>query len=427
MASLLHTASRSSLASRDSLRHRTYLPNYSRSQIPILNSVRCGVGEPLKYANGKPCVPLLRSEDLVPTFSDTKTHLVNEISKNDTRLRIFSGTANPALSQEIACCMGLELGRIKIKRFADGEIYVQLQESVRGCDVYLVQPTCPPANENLMELLVMIDACRRASAKNITAVIPYFGYARADRKTQGRESIAAKLVANLITEAGANRVLACDLHSGQSMGYFDIPVDHVYGQPVILDYLASKTIYSDDLVVVSPDVGGVARARAFAKKLSDAPLAIVDKRRHGHNVAEVMNLIGDVKGKVAVMVDDMIDTAGTITKGAALLHQEGAREVYACCTHAVFSPPAIERLSSGLFQEVIITNTIPVSEQNYFPQLTVLSVANLLGETIWRVHDDCSRNRRLEEELGMRMVRRRGEVGGMMGGEAAMVAMVVMA
>ncbi|QCE04630.1 ribose-phosphate pyrophosphokinase [Vigna unguiculata] len=293
-------------------------------------------------------------------------------------------------NQEIACYLGLELGKIKIKRFADGEIYVQLQESVRGCDVFLVQPTCPPANENLMELLIMIDACRRASAKNITAVIPYFGYARADRKTQGRESIAAKLVANLITEAGANRVLACDLHSGQSMGYFDIPVDHVYGQPVILDYLASKTICSDDLVVVSPDVGGVARARAFAKKLSDAPLAIVDKRRHGHNVAEVMNLIGDVRGKVAVMVDDMIDTAGTIAKGAALLHQEGAREVYACTTHAVFSPPAIERLSSGLFQEVIITNTIPVAEQNYFPQLTVLSVANLLGETVWRVHDDCS-------------------------------------
>ncbi|KDO53829.1 hypothetical protein CISIN_1g018472mg [Citrus sinensis] len=232
--------------------------------------------------------------------------------------------------------MGVELGKINIKRFADGEIYVQLQESVRGCDVYLVQPTCPPANENLMELLIMIDACRRASAKNITAVIPYFGYARADRKTQGRESIAAKLVANLITEAGADRVLACDLHSGQSMGYFDIPVDHVYCQPVILDYLASKTVSSNDLVVVSPDVGGVARARAFAKKLSDAPLAIVDKRRHGHNVAEVMNLIGDVKGKVAVMVDDMIDTAGTIAKGAALLHQEGAREVYACCTHAVF-------------------------------------------------------------------------------------------
>lgn len=311
-------------------------------------------------------------------------------SSSGSRLRIFSGSANPRLAQEMACYLGMELGKIKIKRFADGEIYVQLQESVRGCDVFLVQPTCPPANENLMELLIMIDACRRASAKNITAVIPYFGYARADRKMQGRESIAAKLVANLITEAGAHRVLACDLHSSQSIGYFDIPVDHVYGQPVILDYLASKTICPKEVVVVSPDVGGVARARAFAKKLSDAPLAIVDKRRHGHNQAEVVHLIGDVKGKVAVMVDDMIDTAGTIAKGAELLHKEGARAVYACSTHAVFSPPAVERLSSGLFQEVIITNTVPVVQHQSFPQLTVLSVANLLGETIWRVHDDCS-------------------------------------
>ncbi|CAI0447106.1 unnamed protein product [Linum tenue] len=372
-------------------RFRSSHPVLEEARVPCRSGVRCHVVEPLKFENGKPCIPVLPAgERSLPSFLTTP-QLGNIVSsKNDTRLRIFSGTANPSLSQEIACYMGLELGKINIKRFADGEIYVQLQESVRGCDVYLVQPTCPPANENLMELLIMIDACRRASAKNITAVIPYFGYARADRKTQGRESIAAKLVANLITEAGANRVLACDLHSGQSMGYFDIPVDHVYGQPVVLDYLASKRICSDDLVVVSPDVGGVARARAFAKKLSDAPLAIVDKRRHGHNVAEVMNLIGDVKGKVAVMVDDMIDTAGTISKGAALLHQEGAREVYACTTHAVFSPPAIERLSSGLFQEVIITNTIPVLEKNYFPQLTILSVANLLGETIWRVHDDCS-------------------------------------
>ncbi|KAB5564192.1 hypothetical protein DKX38_004246 [Salix brachista] len=370
---------------------------------------KCDISGPLNFGNGKPAIPVLNDQTL-PKFLES-ARVDKTVNRNNTKLRLFSGTANHALSQEIAWYMGLELGKINIKRFADGEIYVQLQESVRGCDVFLLQPTCPPANENLMELLVMIDACRRASAKNITAVIPYFGYARADRKascwrasfsclcsisikidlvTQGRESIAAKLVANLITEAGANRVLACDLHAGQSMGYFDIPVDHVYGQPVILDYLASKTICSSDLVVVSPDVGGVARARAFAKKLSDAPLAIVDKRRHGHNVAEVMNLIGDVKGKVAVMVDDMIDTAGTIAKGAALLHEEGAREVYACCTHAVFSPPAIERLSSGLFQEVIITNTIPVAEKNYFPQLTVLSVANLLGETIWRVHDDCS-------------------------------------
>ncbi|KAG0621387.1 hypothetical protein M758_3G016000 [Ceratodon purpureus] len=344
-------------------------------------------------SNGRVVVPAMHQDNWNNTSFGSRSLPelgVRDLRNDSSRLKIFSGTANPQLSQEIACYMGLDLGKIKIKRFADGEIYVQLQESVRGCDVFLVQPTCPPANENLMELLIMIDACRRASAKTITAVIPYFGYARADRKTQGRESIAAKLAANLITEAGANRVLTCDLHSGQSMGYFDIPVDHVYGQPVILDYLASKMISSDDLVVVSPDVGGVARARAFAKKLSDAPLAIVDKRRQGHNISEVMNLIGDVKGKVAIMVDDMIDTAGTITNSAALLHAEGAREVYACCTHAVFSPPAIERLSGGLFQEVIITNTIPVKEQNYFPQLTVLSVANLLGETIWRVHDDCS-------------------------------------
>ncbi|XP_024515637.1 ribose-phosphate pyrophosphokinase 1 isoform X2 [Selaginella moellendorffii] len=318
-------------------------------------------------------------------------------SRPDNRLKIFSGTANLPLAKEIACYMGLELGKICIKRFADGEIYVQLQESVRGSEVFLVQPTCPPANENLMELLVMIDACRRASAKTITAVIPYFGYARADRKTQGRESIAAKLVANLLTEAGANRVLACDLHSGQALGYFDIPVDHVYGQPVILDYLASKMISADDFVVVSPDVGGVARARAFAKKLSDAPLAIVDKRRQSHNVSEVMNLIGDVNGKIAVVVDDMIDTAGTIANGAALLRQEGARAVYACCTHGVFSPPAIERLSGGLFEEVIITNTIPVKES--FKELTILSVANLLGETIWRVYGDSSTG--FESHLGL--------------------------
>ncbi|XP_031279979.1 ribose-phosphate pyrophosphokinase 1 isoform X2 [Pistacia vera] len=378
----------SSFLRRSSLTHATLSFNESRRRIHLSNAVRCDLSEQLSFPNGKPNIPIL-NERTLPKFLES-ARMEKTVSRTNTRLKLFSGTANPALSQEIAWYMGLELGKINIKRFADGEIYVQLQESVRGCDVFLVQPTCPPANENLMELLIMIDACRRASAKNITAVIPYFGYARADRKTQGRESIAAKLVANLITEAGANRVLACDLHSGQSMGYFDIPVDHVYCQPVILDYLASKTVPSNDLVVVSPDVGGVARARAFAKKLSDAPLAIVDKRRHGHNVAEVMNLIGDVRGKVAVMVDDMIDTAGTIATGAALLHQEGAREVYACCTHAVLSPPAIERLSGGLFQEVIITNTLPLADQNYFPELTVLSVANLLGETIWRIHDDCS-------------------------------------
>ncbi|NJO40442.1 MAG: ribose-phosphate pyrophosphokinase [Cyanobacteria bacterium CRU_2_1] len=307
---------------------------------------------------------------------------------DNSRLRLFSGSANVPLSQEVARYLGMDLGPMVRKRFADGEIYIQIQESIRGCDVYLMQPTCYPVNDHLMELLIMIDACRRASARQITAVIPYYGYARADRKTAGRESITAKLVANLITQAGANRILAMDLHSAQIQGYFDIPFDHVYGSPVILDYLLEKNL--SDIVVVSPDVGGVARARAFAKKLNDAPLAIIDKRRQAHNVAEVLNVIGDVEGKTAVLVDDMIDTAGTICAGAKLLREHGARQVYACTTHAVFSPPAVERLSTGLFEEVIVTNTIPVPEEKRFAQLTVRSVANLLGETIWRIHEDSS-------------------------------------
>lgn len=309
------------------------------------------------------------------------------IAENN-RLKLFSGSANIPLAQEVARYLGMDLGPMVRKQFADGELYVQIQESIRGCDVYLIQPTCHPVNDHLMELLIMIDACRRASARQITAVIPYYGYARADRKTAGRESITAKLVANLITQAGASRILAMDLHSAQIQGYFDIPVDHVYGSPVLLDYLASKEL--SDLVVVSPDVGGVARARAFAKKLNDAPLAIIDKRRQAHNVAEVMNVVGDVAGKTAVLVDDMIDTGGTITEAARLLRQEGARQVYACATHAVFSGPARERLSSGLFEEVIVTNTIPIPESTCFRQLQVLSVASILGETIWRVHEDSS-------------------------------------
>lgn len=307
---------------------------------------------------------------------------------DNNRLRLFSGSANLSLSQEVARYLGIDLGPMVRKRFADGELYIQIQESIRGCDVYLIQPTCHPVNDHLMELLIIIDACRRASARQITAVVPYYGYARADRKTAGRESITAKLVANLITQAGANRVLAMDLHSAQIQGYFDIPFDHVYGSPVVLEYLAAKGL--SDIVVVSPDVGGVARARAFAKKLNDAPLAIIDKRRQAHNVAEVFNVIGDVAGKTAVLVDDMIDTGGTISEAARLLRQEGAYQVYACVTHPVFSPPAITRLSSGLFEEVIVTNTIPIPEESRFAQLTVLSVANLLGETIWRIHEDSS-------------------------------------
>jgi len=307
---------------------------------------------------------------------------------DNSRLKLFSGSANVELAREVARYLGLDLGPMVRKRFADGELYIQIQESIRGCDVYLIQPTCHPVNDHLMELLIMVDACRRASARQITAVIPYYGYARADRKTAGRESITAKLVANLMTKAGANRVLAIDLHSAQIQGYFDIPCDHVYGTPVLIDYIASKHL--EDLVVVSPDVGGVARARAFAKKLDDAPLAIIDKRRQAHNVAEVMNVVGDVRGKTAVLVDDMIDTAGTICEGARLLKREGARQVYACATHAVFSPPAVERLSSGVFEEVIVTNTIPMTTSRQFEQLTVLSLANLLGEAIWRIHEESS-------------------------------------
>lgn len=312
----------------------------------------------------------------LPTFSD------------NNRLKLFSGSANVELAREVARYLGIDLGPMVRKRFADGELYIQIQESIRGCDVYLIQPTCHPVNDHLMELLIMIDACRRASARQITAVVPYYGYARADRKTAGRESITAKLVANLMAQAGASRVLAIDLHSAQIQGYFDIPCDHVYGTPVLIDYIASKKL--EDLVVVSPDTGGVARARAFAKKLNDAPLAIIDKRRQAHNVAEVMNVIGDVHGKTAVLVDDMIDTAGTICEGARLLKKEGARQVYACATHPVFSPPAVERLSSGIFEEVIVTNTIPMTAARQFEQLTVLSMANLLGEAIWRIHEESS-------------------------------------
>ncbi|CAA0821236.1 Ribose-phosphate pyrophosphokinase 2-chloroplastic [Striga hermonthica] len=354
---------------------------YRRSTPPVIsaasnsrpNSVRT-ISCAACIVNGSPTALEQASKKPRPKFFESTIPTENAPSRN--RIKLFSGSANPALSQ------------VKRKRFADGEIYFQLEESVRGCDVYLLQPTCPPVNDNLMELKIMIETCWSSSAKSITAVIPYFGYARADRRVQSREPITARIAARDISRA--NHVLVCDIHSLQSIGYFDIPVDHVQCEPVILDYLASKGLHSSNMVVVSPDVGGVARARAFAKKLGDAPLAIVDKRRHGHNIAEVMNLIGDVRGKVAILVDDMIDTAGTITKGAELLHKEGAKEVYACCTHAVFSPPAIERLSSGLFQEVIVTNTIPVADENYFPQLTVLSTATLLAETIWRLHNEYS-------------------------------------
>jgi ribose-phosphate pyrophosphokinase len=310
------------------------------------------------------------------------------ISGTRTNLKIFSGTANPELAREVADYLELEVGPVKISPFSDGEIYVQIQESVRGVDCFLVQSTCSPVNENLMELLILLDALKRASAGRITVVMPYYGYGRQDRKAAGREAITAKLVADLLTTAGAQRVVALDLHAPQIMGFFNILVDHLYASPVLLDYV--RSLERKDYVLVSPDVGGVARARAFAKKLDDAPLAIIDKRRSQHNVAEVMSLVGDVEGKTAIMVDDMVDTAGTLVKGAELLKKEGAAEIIACCTHAVLSGPANKRIDDSPISKLIVTNSIPHDPKKISKKIVQCSVAKLLGEAISRIHDDSS-------------------------------------
>ena len=331
----------------------------------------------------------MESSELQPL--DTELYFKNQDKiASDNRLRIFSGTAHPDLANEITYYLGCQLGDMNISDFADKEKYVQIKESVRGCDVFLIQPSCPPVNDNLVELFIMIDACKRASCRSVTAVIPYYGYSRSDRKVNGREAISAKLMANLLTEAGIDRVLLMDLHSAQCVGYFDIPVNHVTGRSVLINYIQNKNIPHDELIVVSPDIGGVSRARRFAKELDDAPLAIIDKRRANHNEAEVMNIIGDVNGKVAILVDDMIDTAGTITEAAKALKNQGAKQVYACATHAIFSNPATERLGSGVFEEVIVTNTIPYNDKNKFPELKILSVAGLLGDAIWCLYNSIS-------------------------------------
>jgi len=301
---------------------------------------------------------------------------------NPYELKIFSGSANPDLAEDIAQYLGGSLGKIKINKFSDEEIYVQIGESVRGKDIYIVQPTSSPANENLMELMILMDAFRRASCHEITAVIPYFGYARQDRKTQGRESITAKLVADLLATSGADRVITVELHAGQIQGFFNVPVDNLNSTTVMLDYVLGKNI--EDLVVVSPDVGGVARARAFAKKLN-APIAIIDKRRPEHNKAEVMHIIGDISGKNAILFDDMIDTAGTICAGAKALKENGAKDIYAMCTHGVLSGPAIDRLNESPIKEVVITNSIPHSnkrEKYNMDKFKILSLAKLLGDAI---------------------------------------------
>ncbi|QGP92069.1 Ribose-phosphate pyrophosphokinase [Neomoorella glycerini] len=303
------------------------------------------------------------------------------------RLKIFSGNANPELAREIGAYLGVPLGAAKVSRFSDGEISIAIDESVRGEDVFVIQPTCEPVNDNLMELLILIDALRRASAWRITAVIPYYGYARQERKTRARDPISAKLVANLITAAGADRVLTMDLHAAAIQGFFDIPVDHLTAVPILADYFNSKGF--DRAVVVSPDLGGVTRARNFAERIG-AEIAIIDKRRPAPNVAEIMNLIGDVKNKTVIMIDDLIDTAGTICLGARALLEHGARAVYACCTHPVLSGPARERLAAAPLQEVVVCNTIPVPGSKEIARLRRLSVAPLLGEAIIRIHKDLS-------------------------------------
>src|SRR6266478_6186944 len=290
-------------------------------------------------------------------------------------LKLFSGNANRPLAEEIAKTLQLPLGDADVSRFSDGEVYVQINENVRGEDVFVIQPTCPPVNDHLMELLVMIDAFKRASARRITAVLPYYGYGRQDRKVQPRVPITAKLVADLLTAAGAQRLLAVDLHAGQIQGFFNIPVDHLFAAPpVIVDYLAKKDL--QDLVLVSPDAGGVERARAIAKRLN-AGLAIIDKRRDGPNVALFMHLIGEVQGRDAVIVDDMIDTAGTLIQAVDALKREGAQRILACAVHGVLSGPAIARIRDSVLEEVIITNSVPLTPGKVSPKVHVLSVAPL--------------------------------------------------
>lgn len=309
--------------------------------------------------------------------------------RGDHGLRIFTGNANPALATSIAAHLNTPLGEISVKQFSDGEIFVKIEESARGQDIFIVQPTCHPVNDNLMELLIMIDAFRRASARRITVVLPYYGYARQDKKIKPREPVTARLVANLITQAGASRVLCLDLHAGQIQGFFDLPVDHLYAGPLIAEHLKSEGLYDGDIVVVSPDVGGVARARALAEQLKTS-IAIIAKRRPQPNQVEIMEIIGNVAGKVCIMIDDMIDTGGSIVQGAEALMDRGATGVHACCTHGILSGTAISRVDCSPLRSLVVTDTIPLPETKRHPKIKVLSVAPLLADAIFRIHEDNS-------------------------------------
>src|SRR3989441_9075454 len=309
----------------------------------------------------------------------------------DDKFKIFCGTANQPLADEVCAFLGMTRGQAMVRRFADGEAYVQIQENVRGADVFVMQPTCRPVDEHLMELLLMIDALKRASARRITSVIPYFGYARQDRKDKPRVPISAKLVADLLTTAGADRALIIDPHAPQIQGFFNIPVDPLFASPVLVDHFRKLNL--PNLTVVSPDAGGVERARFFAKKM-DSALAIVDKRRSEMNVAEVMNVIGDVKGRTCLVIDDLIDTAGTLVKTASALMENGASQVYACASHPVLSGPAVQNISQSCITEVVVTNTIPLSEgAKREPKIKVLNIAGLIGRAIQSIHEETSVSR----------------------------------
>ncbi|MGL5440591.1 MAG: ribose-phosphate diphosphokinase [Filifactoraceae bacterium] len=302
-----------------------------------------------------------------------------------SEIKIFAGNSNKPLAEKIAKSLGGSLGNAVVNKFSDGEISVNINETVRGVDAFIIQSTCSPVNTNLMELLIMVDALKRASAGRITAVIPYYGYARQDRKAKARDPITAKLVANLITAAGADRILTMDLHASQIQGYFDIPVDHLLGGPILEKYFKEKNI--EDLVVVSPDHGSVARARNFAQQL-DVPIAIIDKRRQKVNECEVMNIIGDVKGKNVIILDDMIDTAGTLCNAANALKEFGAKEVYACCTHAVLSGPAIERLKNSVVNEIVVLNTISLDSEKQIEKIKIIDTSNVFATAIRKIFDN---------------------------------------
>jgi len=304
-----------------------------------------------------------------------------------TSIKIFAGNSNRKLAEDIAKHVGIPMGNSDVSTFSDGEISVNIYETVRGADVFVIQSTCSPVNDNLMEMLIMIDAFKRASAGRITAVIPYYGYARQDRKAKARDPITAKLIADLITTAGADRVLTMDLHAAQIQGFFSIPVDHLLGVPILAQHYLERGFEDEDVVIVSPDIGSVTRARNIANRLN-APIAIVDKRRPRANVAEVMNIIGDVKGQKVLLVDDMIDTAGTLVQGAEALIKNGAKEVYACATHGVLSGPAIERIQNSPIKELVITDTIPLPPEKQIDKIRVLSVAPIFAEAIDRIYED---------------------------------------